>query len=480
MKSLQQAAASPARTERAAGSAETTTQPASTFRRLRWQADARRRRMLAAADVIAVTVSTLVLLSGDPGWLWALAPIPFWVLVAKLLGLYDRDHRVIRHLTIDELPNILAWAGIVAVLTSVAVALASEGELPVATLGGLFALLIALDLLLRVGARKLWRHTNPPSRCLVVGEGSLATGLTRKLELFADMHMVEAGVVKPEELNESLKEDPDRARSLLAGADRVVVATSSLAPDLITRLAVYCREGQVKLSAVSPLRGSAVPAPRLSQVADLPVLEFDTADVSRSTIALKRCFDIVASTAALLVMAPLICLIALAVKLDSRGPAVFSQLRAGQRGKPFRLYKFRTMRLGAEHDLGEVVTLDELDEPVFKLRRDPRLTRVGRILRTLSLDEVPQFVNVLKGEMSIVGPRPEQVELVERYSQEDRFRLEVTPGLTGPMQVHGRGELTFQERLALDLDYIENLSLGRDLRIIALTFPTVLKRDGAY
>jgi len=294
------------------------------------------------------------------------------------------------------------------------------------------------------------------------------------------MHMVEAGVVHPAALNASLEGDPDRVRAILAGADRVVVATSSLAPDLITRLAGYCREGQVKLSAVSPLRGSAVPAPRISQVADLPVLEFDTADVSRSTIALKRCFDVVAATAALIVMAPFIPLIVLAIRLDSRGPAVFSQLRAGLHGEPFRLYKFRTMREGSEHDLAEVVTLEDLEEPVFKLRKDPRRTRVGRLLRRLSLDEVPQFVNVLKGEMSIVGPRPEQVEIVERYSPEDRLRLEVTPGLTGPMQVHGRGELSFGERIALDLDYIENLSLARDLRIIALTFPTVLKRDGAY
>ena len=117
---------------------------------------------------------------------------------------------------------------------------------------------------------------------------------------------------------------------------------------------------------------------------------------------------------------------------------------------------------------------------MFKLQRDPRTTRVGRVLRPLSLDELPQLINVLRGEMSLVGPRPEQIELVERYTPEDRQRLEVKPGMTGPMQVYGRGDLTFAERLAVDLEYVENLSLARDLRIVALTVPTVLKRNGAY
>jgi exopolysaccharide biosynthesis polyprenyl glycosylphosphotransferase len=449
-------------------------------RGLRWRADARRRRMLAAADVLAGAVSAAVLLSGQAVWPWVLAPLPIWILAAKLLGLYDRDHQVIRHLTIDEIAPVLAWAGIVAVLTSATVALTEGSQLAIVTLAGLFALLTATDLTLRVGARYVWRRTNPPARCLVVGEGAMAAGLTRKLDLFTDMHMVEAGIVHPATLNSSLERDPERVRAILDRVDRVVVATSSLAPEMVSRLAGFCREAQVKLSAVSPLQGRAVPAPRITQVADLPVLEFDISDVSRSTIAMKRCFDVVVASFALLLMAPLIPLIVLAIRLDSRGPAIFTQLRAGLHGEPFRLYKFRTMRNGAEHDLADVVDLEDLDDPVFKLRKDPRLTRVGRVLRRLSLDEVPQFFNVLKGEMSVVGPRPEQVELVERYSPEDRFRLEVTPGVTGPMQVHGRGELSFAERLALDLDYIENLSLARDLRIIALTFPTVLKRRGAY
>jgi len=170
----------------------------------------------------------------------------------------------------------------------------------------------------------------------------------------------------------------------------------------------------------------------------------------------------------------------LAIRLDSRGRAIFAQQRAGVAGVPFRLYKFRTMRADAEQQLATVVDLDQLEEPMFKLDGDPRVTRVGRLLRRLSLDELPQLYNVLRGDMSIVGPRPEQMELVQRYRPEHRFRLAVKPGLTGPMQIYGRGELTFAERLSVELDYVDNLSLAQDLKILATTVPVVLRGRGAY
>src|SRR5262249_7248412 len=179
-----------------------------------------------------------------------------------------------------------------------------------------------------------------------------------------------------------------------------------------------------------------------------------------------------------LLAAPFIPLIALAIWLEDRGPALYIQTRAGLHGTPFRLLKFRTMHVGADRSLEEF--LEDLPEPMFKFRTDPPVTPVGRGLRRLSLDELPQIWNLLRGDMSLVGPRPEQVELVERYSPEHRFRLEVKPGLTGPMQVHGRGELTFEERLGVELDYVENLSIGRDLRILALTPISVIRGTGAF
>ena len=144
------------------------------------------------------------------------------------------------------------------------------------------------------------------------------------------------------------------------------------------------------------------------------------------------------------------------------------------------MYKFRTMVCDAEDRLADLVSLDHLSEPAFKLRSDPRVTRVGRVLRRSSLDELPQLVNVLKGDMSLVGPRPEQIEVVELYGGEQRFRLEVKPGVTGPMQVFGRGQLTFEERLAVEREYIENHSVGRDIRLLALTVGVVVGGQGAY
>ena len=195
---------------------------------------------------------------------------------------------------------------------------------------------------------------------------------------------------------------------------------------------------------------------------------------------LKRIIDVVVSAIALTLLAPVLIAIAIAVKLTSRGPVLFVQARAGRRGAPFRMLKFRTMVADAERRLGELVDIDGIDQPAFKLPHDPRVTSVGRFLRRTSLDELPQLFNVLRGDMSLVGPRPEQVELVERYRPEDRFRLAVKPGITGPMQVFGRGELTFEERLAVERDYIENLSIGRDMRILAMTIAAVAGGRGAY
>jgi exopolysaccharide biosynthesis polyprenyl glycosylphosphotransferase len=236
----------------------------------------------------------------------------------------------------------------------------------------------------------------------------------------------------------------------------------------------------VKLSVVSPLRGVASAAPRLSEIADLPVLEYDTWDVSRSAMLIKRAFDVSVASLFAILLLPLLPFVAIAIKLDSRGPVFFRQRRAGLDGTPFRVWKLRTMNADAEEKLGDLVDLDALDEPMFKLRDDPRITRFGKFLRRFSIDELPQLWNVLRGDMSLVGPRPEVMAVVERYRPEHKLRLSVRPGMTGPMQVFGRGALTFSERMAVELDYIDNLSLSRDLRIIGQTIPAIIRGTGAY
>jgi len=195
---------------------------------------------------------------------------------------------------------------------------------------------------------------------------------------------------------------------------------------------------------------------------------------------LKRMLDILGSLIGFLVFSPIWVITALAIKLDSPGPAVFSQERAGENGKPFRVFKLRTMFAGAENQVETILEQNPLSGPVYKIPNDPRVTRVGRIIRRWSLDEIPQFWNILRGEMSLVGPRPEEVWVVAQYNDHQRRRLVVKPGLTGPMQINGRGGLDMTRRLALEVDYINNYSLWKDLLILLRTIPAVISGKGAF
>jgi exopolysaccharide biosynthesis polyprenyl glycosylphosphotransferase len=425
----------------------------------RWWRDVQLRRLLAFADILAVALAVAAALPAERA-IWILAFLPAWILVAKLAGLYDADHRAMRHLTVDEAPTIVAWGAIGAVTAGLLGGLTPAGTLDLAEITSIAAVAVVADIALRAAARVVWRASSPPERVLIIGAGGLAHAMRRKLALFTDLHME---AVEP--------------IGYAAGFDRVVLASERIDAREIAAMADVCRDQGVKLSLVSPLRGQATPH-QISRLAELPVFEYLTADVSRSTLMLKRVLDLVVGIPLTILALPLLPLIALAIWLEDRGPVFFVQTRGGLNGAPFRLLKFRTMHVGADRSLEEI--LDELPEPMFKFRSDPRVTRVGRVLRRLSLDELPQLWNLLRGDMSLVGPRPEQLELVERYGPEHRFRLEVKPGLTGPMQIHGRGELTFEERLAVELDYVENLSIGRDLRILALTPISVIRGTGAF
>jgi lipopolysaccharide/colanic/teichoic acid biosynthesis glycosyltransferase len=171
---------------------------------------------------------------------------------------------------------------------------------------------------------------------------------------------------------------------------------------------------------------------------------------------------------------------AIAILIDSGRPVFFRQRRAGKDGASFTMLKFRTMDADAEDRLGELIDLSKLSEPAFKIPDDPRVTRIGRLLRRTSLDELPQLINVLRGDMSLVGPRPEEESVVALYDERQRGRLAIKPGITGPMQVYGRSDLTFEERLAMERDYLDNLSLLTDLAILLRTPRAIIRGDGAY
>jgi exopolysaccharide biosynthesis polyprenyl glycosylphosphotransferase len=444
----------------------------------RWAArDPLRRRILALADLCTVAAVGATLALFGPGLsaaLGALLLVPGFILAAKLCGLYDRDHRALRHLTVDELPYLLIWAIVSIGGLALWLELTSLGQLDAATAIRALVVALAAALLFRVAARFAWRRVTPPERVVIVGRDELTRSIRRKLELFSDTHATVVAAyptITPALLGNG---------RLAPGVDRLVLAAQSIDERVIADVVAACRRSQVKLSVVPATRGVFGTAVQLHHIAELPVVEYNTWDVSRSTLLLKRVLDVAAATLLLLLTAPLVLAIVVAARLAGDGPAFFVQSRAGLGGQEFRMYKFRTMRPDAESLLPAFVRLDRLDEPMFKLAHDPRVTRLGRFLRRWSLDELPQLLNVVKGEMSLVGPRPEQVELVKRYRPEHRFRLAVKPGLTGPMQVFGRGALRFEERLAVERDYIENLSLSRDLRILALTVPSVLCGRGAY
>jgi exopolysaccharide biosynthesis polyprenyl glycosylphosphotransferase len=447
--------------------------------------DALRRRVLALADVFSLTAAAAILSgTGGPAVLWSLASLPIWLVLAKLYGLYDNDHRVLRHLTVDELPSLFAWLTTGTATCLLLLSLSRQESVTPGTAARLWVTLVVLVPVARALGRAIWRRVTPPERAVIVGSGPLEAATRRKLDLFHDIHVECVGVIDDRRLSAGTGTEPLRGlTAALAGAlpaDRLIVASDVVTEPLIATLVKLCRYAGLKLSVVPPARGMFGTAVSLNHIADLPMIEYSTWDIARSSELIKRVLDIVISSVALVLLGPLLVLVALIVRLDSKGSPIFVQTRAGRLGAPFRMWKFRTMTADAEARLTEVVNLNELVDPMFKLRADPRVTQLGRILRRTSLDELPQLFNVWRGHMTLVGPRPEQLELVERYAPEHRFRLAVKPGLTGPMQVYGRGELSFEERLAVEREYVENLSLRRDLRILMLTLAAVFRGRGAY
>jgi lipopolysaccharide/colanic/teichoic acid biosynthesis glycosyltransferase len=237
------------------------------------------------------------------------------------------------------------------------------------------------------------------------------------------------------------------------------------------------RDAGLKVSVLprhARVAGSAVALDRLDGITLLGVQRFH---ITRSSRALKRGFDVVGSVIALVLISPLLAAIAIAIRVDSPGPILFRQRRAGRDGQYFEMFKFRSMYDGADRDRGALDHLNEADG-VFKLREDPRVTRVGRVLRRHSLDELPQLVNVLRGDMSLVGPRPLPLEEDRLIQGWKRRRLELRPGITGPWQLLGPTRSSLREMANLDNQYVADWSLWNDVRILLLTVPHVIGRRG--
>jgi exopolysaccharide biosynthesis polyprenyl glycosylphosphotransferase len=247
----------------------------------------------------------------------------------------------------------------------------------------------------------------------------------------------------------------------------------------VQRALRICERMGVQATYLADVFEHGLARPRFEQAESLAVVTLPTrADDSR--LIIKRGIDIILATAALIILSPVLVAAAIAVKLSSPGPVLFVQPRYGYNRRRFRMYKFRTMVDGAEQRMGDIEHLNEAAGPIFKIRKDPRLTKIGGFLRASSLDELPQMFNVLLGHMSLVGPRPMSVRDVSRFSEATLMRrFSVLPGMTGLWQVSGRSTLTFSDWIALDLKYIDNWSLFEDLRILLVTIPAVVRGRGA-
>jgi exopolysaccharide biosynthesis polyprenyl glycosylphosphotransferase len=262
--------------------------------------------------------------------------------------------------------------------------------------------------------------------------------------------------------------------------DTVIICLPWQSHRMIQRLLRTCDQSAVRAQVVPDLFQLTKNQVYVEELNGIPLISTRDVSIQGWNLIIKRASDLLFGILGGLLILPLCVLIALAIKLDSPGPVLYTHTRIGRNGVPFRCYKFRSMVEGAadmREDLGE---LNEATGPLFKLRNDPRRTRVGRLIRRFSLDELPQIVNVLRGEMSWVGPRPNLPDEVEQYQEWHKKRLTVSPGITGMWQVSGRSDLTFDEMVLLDIYYVENWNLMMDLGILLRSIPAIVQARGAY
>lgn len=264
--------------------------------------------------------------------------------------------------------------------------------------------------------------------------------------------------------------------------DELYICRSNSVSDIeLNDLLCRCDESGLPfaLPRDTPCFEHSVPRERVDDTQGIAFTHFTPTSRSDSYLEVKRLLDVVGAALALMMSLPIMTLVAILIRLESDGPVFFAQVRVGQHGRPFRLLKFRSMHLNAEHRLHALMQQNEMDGPVFKIRNDPRITRVGRWIRRLSIDELPQLFNVLQGEMSLVGPRPPLPSEVSQYEPWQRRRLSVKPGITCYWQVAGRNNISFREWMALDLQYIDRASLWLDIELLLKTLPAVLSGRGA-
>ena len=443
--------------------------------------DALYRRTLAVADVVSALAAMYlgaVVLGDDALTPAVVAAIPLIVLVSKVAGLYDRDEHLVRKTTLDEAPALFQVATIYALVIWLAEDLFVDGGLGRQQVLGLWGLLFLAMVAGRALARFLVGGFVPEERCLVLGDPASADQVRDK---FLASPSVNASVVGRVTLAPGYRrqEDADSLRAVLEQYDvhRVIIAPRGNTSTAILDAIRLVKSLGIKVSVLPRLFEVVGSSVRFDEVDGLTILGLPRYGLTKSSRFLKRGVDVVGATLGLLVLSPLLVSIALAIKLTSKGPVLFRQPRVGRDGKQFWLLKFRTMVDGADRQKAELLDMNEA-EGLFKIEGDPRITRVGRILRRLSLDELPQLINVLRGEMSLVGPRPLVPEDDRRVEGWHRRRLHLSPGMTGVWQILGSARIPLREMVKVDYLYGANWSLWLDVKILLRTLGFVLARRG--
>ncbi|HME02557.1 MAG TPA: sugar transferase [Solirubrobacteraceae bacterium] len=458
--------------------------PAASLRR-----DSLFRRMLLLADVAAIVgafVLTVMLSRRSLQLTWAgVAAVPILLVGAKIAGLYDRDETLLRKTTLDEAPKLFQLATLCALVAWLTGGLLVSGQLDRHEALFFWLALAALLILLRAASRALTLRFAPMERCLFIGDEVSAQTIRARLtghggvkaEVVAHLDLDKVAPWSTDTFSESrLREIRDLAQTL--DVHRAIIAPRSADAGEMLNLVRTLKAVGVRVSVLPRLLevvGSSVEFDDLHGVTVMGVRRFD---LTRSSARFKRAFDLFGASLGLLAISPLLLVIAVAIKLDSRGPVFFRQLRVGRHGQRFYMLKFRTMVPDAEAMKESLRHRNEAQDGLFKIAEDPRVTRVGRLLRSSALDELPQLWNIVRGEMSLVGPRPLVLDEDQRIEGWHRRRLELMPGMTGPWQILGPSRVPLKEMVAIDYLYVANWSLWTDIKIMLRTVPHVLGRRG--
>jgi exopolysaccharide biosynthesis polyprenyl glycosylphosphotransferase len=435
------------------------------------------RRLLGASDILAATIAFIAVTVGlghEQPNLLAFVGMPLLVLQFKLAGLYDRDQLRIVRSTLDEAPLLLQLTGLFALVTTI-LAPVILGR----PLGALAAGLLWLATFVAVvGCRKLARllagRAVAIERCLVIGRVEQAERVRDKLR--SARARAEVVATLPLADDEIAWLDPAGLRHLASelGVHRIIITPSTAEGSAVVELIRLAKAAGVQVSVLPRMLEVVGSAVEFEDVDGMTVLGVRPFGLSRSSRLIKRAFDLVATGLGLLAVAPVIAVIAAAIRLDSRGPIFFRQVRVGRDGRHFRIYKFRSMVVDADQRKDELRALNEVGDGMFKIARDPRVTRIGSLLRKTSLDELPQLFNVVRGEMSLVGPRPLVLDEDAQVLGLDRSRLHLTPGMTGPWQILG-ARVPMREMVGIDYAYVASWSLWLDVKVLIRTAKHVLR-----